>query len=158
MDGPLNANVRVDRLERYLERIIEIEERNTKLLERILKQEFPTEFPTGITFQRSNNMEPTEGGSTQIFTGTLAPAGATYPPSTTFAVTSNDPAVTPTVDSTGLIVTIPYPTGWVENPTTPFAVGYSATGPVSGESITATITPSAPPATFPTGISFAQTQ
>ena len=102
-------------------------------------------------------MLPTTGGNTLIFTGTLAPAGAVYPAGTTYAATSNDPAVSPSVDPTGLIVTVPLPTGWVESTTTPLAIGYTATGPVAGQSLAATITPSAPASAFPTGIAFAQT-
>ncbi len=145
----------------YEKKILEVLEqilRTARRIERDISREPQPSFPTGITFQRSSIMEPTVGGSTQIFTGTLQPAGATYPAGTTFAVTSNDTAVSPTVDSTGLIVTISYPAGWVESTTTPFAVSYVATGPVAGESLSATITPSAPPAAFPTGISFTQTQ
>ena len=100
-------------------------------------------------------MNPTQGGYTLVFTGTLTPAGAVYPADTTFTVTSNDPSVSPTVDSTGLVVTGALPTGWVESTTTPLAYAYNATS--SEGSLSAVITPSAPPASFPTGIMFAQT-
>ena len=103
-------------------------------------------------------MNPTEAGQSQVFTGTLVPAGATYPSDTQFTLTSNDPAVTPTLDSTGLIVSVTYPAGWVESTTTPLAFAYSATSASENGSLSATITPSAPPLpAFPTGINFAQT-
>lgn len=103
-------------------------------------------------------MLPTTGGNTQVFTGTLVPAGSSYPSDSTFTVTSNDPAVTPTVDATGLIVTGPLPAGWVESTTTPLAYSYAAVSASNpGFSITATITPSAP-VSLPTAITFAQTQ
>lgn len=104
-------------------------------------------------------MLPTVGGNTQIFTGTFVPAGSVAPSDAAFTVTSNDPAVIPTVDSTGLVVTVPLPTGWVESTTTPLAIAYaaaSASNPTMA--VSATITPSAPPAALPTGITFVQTQ
>lgn len=110
--------------------------------------------PTSITFQEIT-MNPTQGGYTLVFTGTLAPAGAVYPADTTFTVTSNDPAVSPTVDTTGLVVTVPLPTGWVESTSVALAIQYAASS--SEGSLSAVITPSAPPASFPTGITFAQT-
>ena len=102
-------------------------------------------------------MNPTAAGQTQVFTGTLTPAGATFPADTTFTLTSNDPSITPTVDATGLVVSVTYPAGWVESATTPLAFDYAAASASTGGSLTAVITPSAPAATFPTGIMFAQT-
>ena len=102
-------------------------------------------------------MNPTAAGQTQVFTGTLAPAGAVLPSDSVFAVTSNDPAVSPSVDSTGLIVSVTYPQGWTESATTPLAFSYTATSASTGMSLAATITPSAP-VVVPTGITFAQTQ
>lgn len=103
-------------------------------------------------------------GNTLVFTGTLAPAGSAFPAGTTFTVVSSDPTVTPTVDATGLIVTIPLPATFVDDPANPFNVVYTASGitPVPADaptSITATITPSipTPPTPTPTGITFAQT-
>ena len=64
-------------------------------------------------------MLPTIGGNTLIYSGTLFPAGSVLAPDFVATVTSNDPAVSPTVDVTGLIVTVPLPTDWVENTTTP---------------------------------------
>lgn len=112
-------------------------------------------LPTSITFQEIT-MNPTAAGQTQVFTGTLAPAGATFPSDSVFGVTSNDPAVSPSVDATGLIVSVTYPAGWVESTTTPLAFSYTASSASTGMSLSATITPSAP-AVVPTGITFAQT-
>ena len=82
----------------------------------------------------------------KVFTGTLVPAGSTFPTDATFAVTSNDPAVSPTVDATGLVVTGALPAGWVESTTTPLAYSYEAKSASNPSwSLTATITPSAPP-------------
>lgn len=111
--------------------------------------------PVSITFQEIT-MLPTQGGNTLVFTGTLAPAGSAYPSDTTFTVTSNDPAVSPTVDASGLVVTVPLPDGWVESTTTPLAIEYQATSASGSVSISATITPSAP-VVLPTSISFQQT-
>jgi hypothetical protein len=115
------------------------------------------ELPTSTIFQESS-MLPTIGGNTQVFTGTFVPAGSVPPTDAVFAVTSNDPAVTPTVDATGLIVTGPLPTGWVESTTTPLAytrTGSSASNPTW--TLSDIITPSAPPAPFPTSTNFVQT-
>lgn len=102
-------------------------------------------------------MNPTQAGQTQVFTGTLQPSGAQYPSDSVFGVASNDPAVAPTVDSTGLLVSVTYPAGWVESTTTPLAFAYTATSASTGMSLSAPITPSAPAAPVPTGITFAQT-
>jgi hypothetical protein len=129
-------------------------ESNTTLLQQIAEDLAPEpELPTGITFQE-NTMLPTVGGNTLIYTGTLSPVGSAFT-TETFSVTSNDPAVLPTVDSTGLIVTVPLPAGWVESTTVPLAIQYSTSAPAS---LAATITPSSPPATTPTGITFVQSQ
>ena len=122
---------------------------------RTIRDELKPHHPTHIKFKEITMLD-TVGGNTQVFTGTLIPAGSVFPPDTVFAVTSNDPALTPTVDTTGLVVTGPLPFGWVESATTPLEYAYTATS-ASG-SLSATITPSAPPAAFPTGITFAQTQ
>lgn len=113
-------------------------------------------LPTSITFQETT-MNPTEAGQDQTFTGTLSPAGSTTPPDATFSVSSNDPAIKPAVDSTGLIVTVTYPDGWVESTTTPLQFAYAAASASNPSwSLSATITPSAPPE-LATGITFAQT-
>lgn len=102
-------------------------------------------------------MNPTEAGQDQTFTGTLSPAGSTLPPDAVIAIVSNDPAVKPTVDATGLIVKVTYPAGWVENADTPLEFEYSATSAANPSwTLAATITPSAPPE-LATGITFAQT-
>jgi hypothetical protein len=135
----------------------EILERILRVLERIERKiPNPTPFPTSISFKEISMLPPV-AGNTLIYTGTLTPAGATYPTGTTFDLVSSDPTVTPTLDSTGLIVTIPLPATFVDNPAAPFNVVYTAIGPNPGESITATITPSIPAAPFPTGIVFTQT-
>ena len=111
--------------------------------------------PTSVTFKEIS-MLPTAGGNTQVYTGSLVPAGSSYPTDATFTVTSNDPAVLPTVDSTGLIVTVPLPAGWVESTTVALAIAYAAVSASNPSmSVTATITPSAP-VVLPTGITFVQ--
>jgi len=149
---------------RLLEEILQQSKEQTFILREIYRRTLPS-TPTQILFHEVT-MNPTEGGNTLIFTGTLAPAGAAFPAGTTFAVVSNDPSVSPTVDPTGLIVTIPLPTGWVENESIPLAVSYSTSSFVPNPStaptsLSATITPSAPPPPAlltPTSISFTQTQ
>jgi hypothetical protein len=117
--------------------------------------------PTAITFtQESATMLPPVAGNTLVYQGTLSPAGAVYPTDTTFALVSSDPTVTPTVDATGLVVTIPLPATFVDSSAAPFNVAYTATS-LSTPSmfISATITPSVPTSTgnVPTSITFAQT-
>ena len=63
------------------------------------------------------------------------------------------------MDSTGLIVSVTYPEGWVESTTTPLAFTYGASSAsVPSWTLAATITPSAPPGVpeFPTSVSFTQ--
>jgi hypothetical protein len=122
----------------------------------LIEQRLRTRTPTRIHFQEIT-MNPTAAGQTQVFTGTLTPAGAVFPSDSTFSVTSNDSAVSPSVDATGLVVSVTYPDGWVESTTTPLAFNYDASSASTGMSLAATITPSAPAAVVPTGISFAQT-
>lgn len=149
MDGRSEymLELRVDRIETELREI-------RRLCERIL-HDMPHELPTSISFTETT-MNPTAAGQTQVFTGTLAPAGSQFPSDSVFGVTSNDSAVSPSVDSTGLIVSVTYPSGWTESTTTPLAFSYSATSASTGMSLSATITPSAP-VVVPTGITFAQT-
>lgn len=123
-----------------------------------IEQSLRSHFPISIKFTQENQtMNPTAAGQSQVFTGTLSPAGATYPTDTTFTITSNDPAVSPSVDSTGLVVSVSYPAGWVESTTTPLAFAYAASSASTSGSLTATITPSAPVSAFPTSIAFQQT-
>jgi hypothetical protein len=97
------------------------------------------------------------GGNTLVYTGTLAPAGSQLPPDTQVSLSSSDPTVQPTVDSTNLVVTIPLPTGFVDNPVNLFTVKYNAASAANPNwSLSATITPSAP-VTLPTSIVFNQT-
>lgn len=101
-------------------------------------------------------MNPTAAGQTQVFTGTLAPVGSAFPSDVAFTLNSNDPAVAPTLDPTGLIVSVTYPAGWVESTTTPLAFAYGATSPSNPTwSLAATITPVG--ANLPSSITFAQT-
>jgi hypothetical protein len=131
---------------------------------REVRRELNPPTPTSISFHQRRNtvaLLPPTAGNTLVYTGTLAPAGSTFPAGTTFAVVSSDPTVTPTVDATGLIVTIPLPATFVDNPASPFNVVYTASGitpnpSTSPTSITATITPSVA-ALSPTGITFVQT-
>jgi hypothetical protein len=145
-----------------LHQLIELTRENNCLLRRIARELAPEPplTPTLITFQETTMLPPV-AGNTLVYTGTLAPAGSAFSSGTTFAVVSSDPTVTPTVDVTGLIVTIPLPSTFVDNPASPFNVVYTASGITPSPStsptlITATITPSIPTAT-PTGITFAQT-
>ena len=140
------SGIERNEIERRLE---QIEETLERILHVLRHPQHP--HPTSIVF-KENHMLPTIGGNTLVYSGTLSPVGALFT-TETFTVTSNDPAVLPTVDATGLIVTIPLPVGWVENAATPLAITYTTTSPAS---LTATITPSAPAVT-PTGISFVQT-
>lgn len=139
-----------------------IKETLEKIL-RLLEKDLNPHSPITITFKEIT-MLPTVGGNTLVYTGTLQPAGAAYPAGTTFTVTSNDPAVSPTVDSTGTIVTVPLPTSWVESTTTPLQINYQSSTftpnpPSATASLSAVITPSAPPLNVltPTAISFVQT-
>jgi hypothetical protein len=146
--------------DRLLYEILKELRENNRLLHRLVKDEEPkVSTPTVITFQETTMLPPV-AGNTLVYTGTLSPAGSAFPAGTTFAVVSSDPTVTPTVDTTGLIVTIPLPSTFVDDPANPFNVVYTASGitpspSTSPTSITATITPSIPTAT-PTGIVFGQ--
>ncbi len=150
--------------DKVLEEILRSNEEILKELRGIRRELKPHPFPTAISFkQESNDMAllPADPGNTLVFTGTLTPAGATYPAGTTYTVVSSDPTVTPTVDATGLIVTIPLPTTVTVGET--LTVSYTATGTTTEPgtiSATITLTIGAPPvtATFPTGISFQQTE
>jgi len=120
----------------------------------------PSNLATSIVF-KENSMLSTTGGNTLVYTGTLAPAGSVFAPDATFTASSNDPAVVPTVDATGLVVTVPLPTGWVESTTTPLAISYVMSASINtGQTLSATITPSAPPPPPPvlaTSVAFSQT-
>lgn len=131
--------------------------------ERRIEHELHRPTPVHITFQEIT-MLPATAGNTLVYTGTLAPSGSVFPAGTTFAVTSSDPTVTPTVDATGLIVTIPLPATFVDSAASPLTVTYTASGitpepSTSPTAITAAITPTVPPppTPTPTGITFNQT-
>lgn len=129
----------------------------TSLLRAILHRlPHPPATPTSISFQEISMLAPV-AGNTLVFTGTLAPAGSAFPADAVFNLVSSDPTVSPTVDPTGLIVTIPLPGTFVDNPSSPFNVVYTATS-ASNPSwmVTSTITPSIP-TPLPTGITFIQT-
>ena len=125
-------------------------------VEKIERDLHPQALATSISFTEST-MNPTAAGQTQVFTGTLSPAGSVLAPDAVATITSNDPAVTPTLDSTQLVVSVTYPSGWVESTTTPLAFAYATTSASTSQALSATITPSAPPSNLATGISFAQT-
>ena len=146
-------SVKVDKLGRYVVERFALIDHQLREIRRELRQK--STLSTGITFQEIT-MLPTEGGNTLVYTGTLAPAGSVLAPDAVPTVTSNDPAVLPTVDATGLVVSIPLPAGWVENDTTPLAIRYATTSASTKQALAATITPSVPPV-LATGIAFAQT-
>jgi hypothetical protein len=137
-----------DKEDRLLEKILAV-------LERIEKELAP-KIATTIQFKEIS-MNPTQAGQTQVFTGTLSPAGSVLAADAVATITSNDPAVSPSLDSTLLIVTVTYPDGWVESTTTPLQFSYSENSASTGQALSATITPSAPPPPLATGISFVQT-
>ena len=127
-----------------------------RILHRLNPDDHTLKPPTAISFKEITMLDPV-AGNTLVYIGTLAPAGAQFPADATFALVSSDPTVTPTVDSTGLVVSIPLPSTFVDSASAPFNVGYTASSVSNpGWSVTATITPSVP-ATLPTGITFAQT-
>jgi hypothetical protein len=130
---------------------------------RKIEHDLHPKTPTNVRFKEITMLPPV-AGNTLVYTGTLAPSGSQFPAGTIFALVSSDPTVTPTVDETGLIVTIPFPTGFVDDPANPFNVVYTASGitpnpATSPTTITATITPTipTPPPLTPTGITFNQT-
>jgi hypothetical protein len=61
------------------------------------------------------------------------------------------------VDSTGLIVSVTYPAGWVESTTTPLAFTRTASSVSVPWTLSDIITPSAPVVGFPTSTTFVQT-
>jgi hypothetical protein len=145
-----------------LKKLLRVEEKELHELRKI-EHDLHPRTPTSISFHEIT-MNPATAGNTLVYTGTLAPSGSAFPAGTTFAVTSSDPTVSPTVDSTGLVVTIPLPTTFVDDPANPLTVSYTASGitPVpstSPTSLSASITPTVPtpPTPTPTGIAFNQT-
>lgn len=149
-------------LEIALPNIITNQLNQTSLLQQISDDLAPViQTPTIITFQETTMLPPV-AGNTLVFTGTLTPAGSAFPAGTTFTVASDDPNVTASVDSTGLIVTA------VLGPN--FAAGeadiitwttstFTPEPSTSPASLTATIdiTGQAPPTPTPTAVTFVQT-
>lgn len=131
---------------------------DTYLFEAIYRLATQPNTPTAISFHEVT-MNPTAAGQTQVFTGTLSPVGSAFPTDVKTTITSNDTAVSPSLDSTGLIVSVTYPNGWVESTTTPLAFTYSASSASNPTwNLGATITPSVPPAPpLPLSITFFQT-
>lgn len=123
----------------------------------------PRPTPVTISFKEITMLDPV-AGNTLVYTGTLSPAGAQFPAGTSFSVTSNYPNVAPTVDATGLVVTVPLGSDFVDDPTNPLAISYATSSffpepSTSPAQITATITPTIPPppTPTPTSINFVQT-
>jgi hypothetical protein len=123
---------------------------------REIHRELKPQLSTGISFMEIT-MNPTQAGQTQVFTGTLLPTGSVLAPDAVATITSNDPLVSPSLDATKLIVSVTYPAGWVESTTLPLAFAYATTSATTGQALSATITPSAPPANLATSVSFLQT-
>jgi hypothetical protein len=150
----------------FEEREIELSREEIRLLKEVIRELAP-HTPTHIHFEE-RSMNPVAPGFTLVFTGTLSPNGAAFPGGTTFTVESSDSAVVPTVDATGLIVTVPLPADWTPDAVTiTYQTSEFVPSPgTSPTSLTQTITltpavtpPPPPPATpTPTGISFARTQ
>jgi hypothetical protein len=137
----------------------------TVLLElRVIRRALVHPTPHHIRF-KERTMLPPNPGNTLVFTGTIDPPGSAFPAGTTFTVTSDDPSVTPTVDETGLIVTIPIPLTAKEGEV--LVVNYASStftsDPVTSPAqITSAITLTIgsvppPPVPTPTGIVFNQT-
>ena len=152
---------RFDRLEHGFDSRFEHIEHQIAYIERELhKLTHPDHSHPTVTLFQEITMNPTTGGNTQVFTGTFVPAGSVPPTDAVYAVTSNDPAISPTVDATGLIVTGDLPAGWVESTTTPLAYTRTASSASNASwTLSDIITPSAPPAGggFPTSTTFVQT-
>jgi hypothetical protein len=120
------------------------------------------ELATSISFTQQGDpmaLLPVQAGNTLVYTGTLSPAGSVFAPDAVVDVTANDPAILPTVDSTGLIVSVPLPAGWVESTATPLVISYSTTSASTSQALSASITPGAEvtPPVLASSISFVQT-
>jgi hypothetical protein len=145
-----------------LREILRTEQEELHVLRKI-EHDLHRPTPTSVMFQEIT-MLSASAGNTLVYTGTLSPSGSAFPAGTTFALATSDPTVIPTVDATGLIVTIPLPATFVDDPANPLTVTYTASGitpepSTSPTSLTAAITPTVPtpPTPTPTGITFAQT-
>lgn len=124
MGEPLSANVRVDRLERYLERLIEVEERNTRLLERLLNRQ-PVTASIAVRFSgesiMANNVLVFNVGQTSqasivpLLADGVTPSGGVL---SNVSYSFSDPSATVVLNSDGVTATV---TGVA-----------ASTGPVSG--------------------------
>jgi hypothetical protein len=151
-----------DSIERKEDKIVSLLETDIRELRIIERQLFhPT--PTAVCFKETS-MLPADPGNVLVFTGVISPDGATFPAGTTFSVTASDPNVIPTVDATGLVVTIPIPATATPGEsltitwqTSTFAPS-PATSPASLQAtIDLTVGSAPPPAATPTAVVFNQT-
>lgn len=115
--------------------------------------------PTAFNFTGAIDMNPEGPNVTQVWTATPAPAGSAFPAGTTFTATPSDTTVSATLDATGLILTIAYPSTFVADPANPFNVVVASStfvpSPASAPSqVSETVTPTAPPPATPTPTSF----
>lgn len=102
--------------------------------------------PTDVAFQEFTMLPPI-AGNTLVYVFQPKPAGSQFSAGTSFNLVSSDTSVTPTVDATGMIVTIPLPASFVDDPSNPFHVDWTASGIVPNPStaptsLSKTITPS----------------
>ena len=151
-----------DSIERKEGEIISLLKEDIRELRTIERQlSHPT--PTAVCFKETS-MLSADPGNTLVFTGTISPDGAVFPAGTTFTVTASDPNAIPTVDSTGLVVTIPIPATATSGEsltitwqTSTFAPS-PATSPASLQAtIDLTVGSAPPPAATPTAVVFNQT-
>ena len=89
---------------------------------------------TSIQFHESPAV-PHVAGNTLRFTGALSPSNSVLASDRIVTVTSSDPAVKPTADTTGLLISVPLPSNYVANPTNPLKVMYTAVSKSTGQSI-----------------------
>ena len=126
--------------------------------EEILHELHPHPTPTAFNFTQENPMITEGPGVTQVWTATPTPTGAAFPAGTTFTATPSDPSVSATLDPTGLILTIAYPTTFVPGPT-PFSVVVASSTFVpspstSPSTVSETVTPTAPAPASATPLTF----
>jgi len=134
-------------------------------LRAIRREIAPRPTPTEASFKEMS-MLPADPGNTLVFAIVLSPAGSAIPAGTVSTITSSDPTVVPTLDPTGLIVTVPLPTGITvgESVTLTWDSGTFTPSPVNapssiGCSTTITIgAPPPPPTPTPVSAAFVQTQ
>jgi hypothetical protein len=148
-----------------LERILEVEKESldelrslTDAVNALRDDLLPTPTPTAFNFTQENPMITEGPGVTQVWTATPAPKGSAFPAGTTFTATPSDTTVSATLDVTGLILTIAYPTTFVPGPT-PFNVvvassTFTPEPSTSPSSVSETVTPTVPLPPTPTPLSF----